>query len=71
LSDDNTKIAGVTESYLVGAAEIAEMLGISRQRVDAIARTHDDFPEPEAVLASGRIWLRTAIQEWAHASGRL
>ena len=61
----------VTESYLVGAAEIAEMLGISRQRVDAIARTHDDFPEPEAVLASGRIWLRADIERWARSDGRL
>ena len=57
-------------SYLVGTAEIAEMLGVSRQRVDAIARTHEDFPAPEAVLASGRIWLRVAIEDWARSTGR-
>lgn len=57
--------------YLVGVAEIAEMLGVSRQRVDAISRTHEDFPAPEAELASGRIWLRKEIEAWARRSGRI
>lgn len=57
--------------YLVGTAEIAEMLGVSRQRVDVITRTHGDFPEPEAELASGRVWLRSAVEEWARSAGRL
>ena len=57
-------------SYLVGVAEIAEMFGVTRQRINAIVATHPDFPEPEAVLAAGRIWLRTAIEEWASSHGR-
>jgi len=56
---------------LVGAHEIAELLGISRQRVDAIARSHDDFPAPVAELAAGRIWKREEIVRWARATGRL
>ncbi len=57
-------------SYLVGVAEIGEMLGVTRQRVNAIVATHGDFPEPEAVLAGGRIWLRTAVEDWARNHGR-
>ena len=50
---------------LVGVAEIAELLGVTRQRVDAIARTHPDFPKPVADLAAGRIWQRRDIENWA------
>lgn len=57
-------------NHLVGVAEIADMLGVSRQRVDAIVSTHDDFPPPEAVLAAGRIWNRAAVRAWAVKRGR-
>ena len=56
--------------HLVGVAEIAEMLGISRQRVNAIVRSHSDFPQPEAELSAGRIWLRAEVVAWAKATGR-
>ena len=56
---------GPVVDYLVGISEIADLLGVSRQRVDAITRTHKDFPEPEAELKSGRIWLRAKVEEWA------
>lgn len=46
------------------------MLGVSRQRVNAIVQTHDDFPEPAAVLSAGRIWERSAIESWALQEGR-
>ncbi len=49
---------------LVGVAEVAEMFGVSRQRVNQLVQSEPDFPEPEAVLAAGRIWLRSAIEEW-------
>lgn len=56
--------------HLVGVAEIADMLSVSRQRVDAIVNTHADFPKPEAVLAAGRIWTRSAVEDWARSHGR-
>ena len=31
---------------LVGVQEIARLLRVTRQRVDAIAKSHADFPEP-------------------------
>lgn len=56
--------------HLVGVAEIAEMFGVTRQRVNAIVKTSEDFPAPEAELSAGRIWLRSAIVAWADAHGR-
>lgn len=49
---------------LVGA-EVAVLLRVSRQRVNRIGQTHDDFPAPVAQFAAGRIWRRAAIEAWA------
>jgi predicted DNA-binding transcriptional regulator AlpA len=54
-------------SHLVGITEIAEMIGVSRQRVAQLAESYEDFPKPEADLAAGRIWSRTAIEAWIQA----
>jgi predicted DNA-binding transcriptional regulator AlpA len=56
--------------HLVGVAEVAEMLGVSRQRVNQLVQEEADFPEPEATLAAGRIWLRSTIETWASAHPR-
>jgi prophage regulatory protein len=56
---------------LVAGAEIAEMLGVTRQRVFQLARKHDDFPRPAADISVGRIWRRSDIQRWAIKHGRL
>jgi predicted DNA-binding transcriptional regulator AlpA len=45
-------------------SEIAKMLGVSRQRVNQLVADYEDFPPPEAELAAGRIWSRTAVEEW-------
>jgi hypothetical protein len=60
----------VAEEELVGTAEIAEMLGVTNQRVDQLSRT-ESFPAPIAVLAAGRIWQREAIERWAREAGRI
>ena len=56
---------------LVGISEIAEMLGVSRQRVDKLSRTDAAFPSPVADLHAGRIWLREPVKAWAKSTGRL
>lgn len=56
--------------HLVGVAEIAAMLGISRQRVNRIVQDDESFPRPEAELAAGRIWSRQDIEQWARSRGR-
>jgi len=56
--------------HLVGAAEIADMLGVSRQRVQQLIN-RDDFPRPEVTLAMGKVWRRADVIAWAKAAGRL
>lgn len=56
--------------HLVGVTEIAEMLGLSRQRVHQLAADDPDFPAPTAVLRGGTIWERAAVERWARESGR-
>ncbi len=49
---------------VVGAPEVAQLLGVSRQRVYQLIESYEDFPAPLARLAVGRIWSRAAIEEW-------
>lgn len=51
---------------LVGAAEIADLLGVSRQRVTQLT-SRGDFPRPVATLAMGKIWRRDDVEEWIEA----
>jgi hypothetical protein len=51
-------------SHLVGVAEIAEMLGVSRQRAVQIVASYADYPAPEVALASGRVWRRSDVDRW-------
>lgn len=57
---------------LVGLSEIAEILGVSKQRVGQL-RERDDFPRPVAELRSGPVWSRPMldrfIDEWPRRSG--
>jgi predicted DNA-binding transcriptional regulator AlpA len=54
----------------VGVAEVAELLNVSRQRVDELLRTDSTFPQPLAHLTAGRIWRRGDVKDWALARGR-
>jgi hypothetical protein len=60
----------VTDDDLLGTAEIADLLGVSRQRADQLSRG-DAFPAPVAELRSGRIWQRADVEAWARSTGRL
>lgn len=55
------------QDELVGIAETAHMLGVSRQRVHQIAQSNPEFPRPVAELAAGRIWRRREIEDWIQA----
>ncbi|MEU8334865.1 helix-turn-helix transcriptional regulator [Micromonospora tulbaghiae] len=48
---------------LMGQAEIADRLGVSRQRVQQLI-ARPDWPEPYVTLAMGKVWKREAIEEW-------
>jgi prophage regulatory protein len=58
------------ESHLMGVREVAALLDSSPQRADQLSN-EPDFPAPTAVLASGRIWIRSEVEAWAREKGRL
>lgn len=48
---------------LMGMAEIAERLRLSRERASQLANRRD-FPEPAAKLKMGQVWLADDVDEW-------
>lgn len=52
--------------HLVGATEIAAMLGVTRQRVQQLAQ-EPDFPKPAVILKAGKVWHTEEIEEWIRA----
>jgi predicted DNA-binding transcriptional regulator AlpA len=48
---------------IVGTSEIADLLGVSRQRVHQLMRTRG-FPPAVALLAAGWVWAADDIVEW-------
>jgi predicted DNA-binding transcriptional regulator AlpA len=59
----------VSEETVVAAAEVALMLGLSRQRVTQLT-AKPDFPKPLTTLTVGKIWSYADIKEWAERTGR-
>lgn len=53
----------------MAAAEVAMMLGLSRQRVTQLT-AKPDFPKPLATLTVGKIWSYGDVREWAERTGR-
>lgn len=49
---------------LVGIAEVADMLGVTRQRASAL-QGRDGFPAPVAKLRAGPVWRRGDLQRFA------
>ncbi len=54
---------------LVGPAELAEILQLSRSRVFQLL-TQDNFPAPLATLRMGQVWDLKEIRAWAEKTGR-
>ena len=48
---------------LIGAQEIRDLLGVSRQRVYQLAK-RPDFPRPFFRLAQGQVWLVEEVEAW-------
>ena len=55
--------------HYVGSAEIAGMLGVSRQRVQQLI-SRKDFPAPVVKLKMGKVWKRADVEVWAREQGR-
>lgn len=54
---------------LVGPAEAAEILGVSRQRIHQLAN-QPSFPEPLVKVKMGTLWAATAIEAFAQRGRR-
>ncbi|WP_135849170.1 serine/threonine-protein kinase [Serinibacter arcticus] len=50
-------------AFLGGVSEVAQRLGVSRQRFGEV-RSRNDFPQPVAVLSSGPIWDLGEVDRW-------
>ena len=67
MPNDDVAFSGPVE--LVSTAEIARLLGLTRQRVQQLAKT-PGFPPPAARLNMGAVWHTADIRCWATATGR-
>lgn len=56
--------------HLMGSAEIGELFGVSRQRVQQLI-TKPDFPAPTVELAMGKVWHAEDVRAWGVKTGRL
>lgn len=56
--------------YLVGPAEIGELLNVDANTVNVWKVRHAEFPTPVRRLRSGDIWDRREVVAWARATGR-
>ena len=57
---------------LIGATEVAEILGLSHHNsVSTYMQRYDDFPAPVIEKSNGRIrlWLRSEIEKWNYEHG--
>lgn len=76
LTDDELKadLARPVIPELIGTAELAEILGVSRPRASQVQATAPGFPAPVAMLRSGPVWTRPSInlflETWARKGGR-
>lgn len=61
------------QPQIVGVAEVAEILGVTKQRASVICQ-RDDFPAPITKLASGPVWRAGAVSTfkagWRRQPGR-
>jgi predicted DNA-binding transcriptional regulator AlpA len=56
----------MTPLKLLRVIEIAEILGVSKQRADQLRR-EPHFPAPVARLAWGDLWATADVRQWARA----
>jgi hypothetical protein len=55
---------------LVGVKEIAEMLGVSKQRAAQLV-DQAGFPQPLGEISAGRVWRHQDVLKWARSTRRV
>jgi hypothetical protein len=64
VTGDDVTLAVEVIPQVVGVAEAAEIMGWDKRRVITYI-DRGSFPEPLIALASGRIWLREDVEDYA------
>ena len=54
----------IDSSDLAGLSEVAELLGVTRERVRQLRAERVDFPEPVADLQATPVWRRSDVVAW-------
>jgi hypothetical protein len=57
-------------AHLVGPAEIASILNIEANTINAWKKRHPDFPVPVRRLKTGDVWDDREVLAWAKKTGR-
>lgn len=60
----------VPRAGLAGTAEAAEILGVTRQRIAEIRKTHAGFPQPVEELSATPVWDRAQVEQFARGWDR-
>lgn len=68
--DDRDQLRSLAD-FLVGPAEIAELLQIEANTINVWKNRHPDFPTPVRRLKSLDVWDVREIRAWAEKTGRL
>lgn len=50
---------------LLTVGEVGALLSVSRQGVNELARTYEDFPSPVGRVGRWRLWDRGQVEQWA------
>jgi hypothetical protein len=66
----DAELAQPTIPDLLAAADVAELIGTSRQRVHQLARENPRFPAPLVEPATGPLWDRRAIDTFVRGWNR-
>lgn len=69
-SDDDLGTLHSLARFLVGPAEIADLLGVEANTINVWKVRHANFPDPIRRLRSGDLWDVREISAWARETGR-
>lgn len=73
VEDLDRELAASNVPDLIGVAELAALLNVSRQRASELAHSRE-FPKPLVVLKAGPVWRRSTVarytSEWVRQPGR-
>ena len=58
-------------NILVARGDIARMAGVRPDTVRVWVHRHVNFPAPVARTSGGSLWLRSDIERWLRATGRI